>query len=74
MADELGWGPIHEAVRSGKVAAVQTILASGIDINKMTRTGVSPLNIAIEQHGKDHPMSKFLLGQGAVNINEKGEL
>lgn len=73
-ADDLGWSAIHEATRSGKVPAVQLILENGIDINKKTLTGVSPLNIAMEYLGRDHEMTKFLLEKGAVDIDEWVEL
>lgn len=72
--DDLGWSAIHEATRSGKVPAVQLLLEHGIDINKKTLTGVSPLNIATEYLGKNHEMTKFLLGKGAVDINDRVEL
>jgi ankyrin repeat protein len=74
VKDELGWEPIHEAVRSGHLKAVEFFLERNIDINKKTYTGVSPLNIARELLGKDHAVTKKLVENGAIDINEDGEL
>ena len=66
--DELGWHPLHEAVRAGHVEAVRVILGFGGNINLQTYTGVSPLNIALEHLGEDHEMTKFLEENGAVDL------
>lgn len=71
MKDDLGWQPIHEAARSGSVGCVKLILEHGIDINVKTRTGVNPLNIALEYLGEDHSVTKFLIENGAINIDEE---
>lgn len=42
----------HEAARSGKVEVVKLLIESaGVDKNLMTKTGVSPLNIARQYRG-----------------------
>jgi len=67
--DVNGWRPLHEAVRAGHVEAVKFILSEGADINQVTKTGVSPLNIALEYLGKHHKMTKFLAKNGGENIH-----
>jgi ankyrin repeat protein len=74
VKDGLGWEPIHEAVRSGHLKAVELFIEHNIDINKITYTGVSPLNIAREFLGKDHAVTKKLVENGAIDINVEGEL
>ncbi len=41
------------------------MLKHNADINSRVYTGASPLSIAIEGHGEDHPFTKYLTGLGA---------
>jgi hypothetical protein len=66
--DRNGWRPLHEAVRGGQVEVVQLLLLYGADLNHITKTGVSPLNIAKEYLAEDHPMIYFLEGLGAKDV------
>jgi ankyrin repeat protein len=66
--DSLGWRPIHEAVRSGHLEAVTTLLLYGADQNHVTKTGVSPLNIAKQFLPADNPVIAFLESVGAKDI------
>ena len=75
--DDNGWTPFHEAVRVGHKECVETILfapGSGEHLNRLTYTGVTPLNIAREVLGKDHEVTKFLIKMGAIDKhpNRKG--
>jgi hypothetical protein len=54
--------------------SLDLFLEHNIDINKKTYTGVSPLNIAREFLGEDHAVTKKLVENGAIDINEDGEL
>jgi prolyl 4-hydroxylase len=68
--DRNGWQPIHEAVRAGHVEAIEFLLDYDADINARTNKGKggSPLNVAIKILAVDHPVTKFLIANGAVNI------
>lgn len=68
--DRNGWQPIHEAARYGHVDVVAFLLENDADINVRTNQGKggSPLNVAITLLSKDHPVSKFLVDNGGVNI------
>jgi hypothetical protein len=68
--DKNGWQPIHEAVRGGHVEAVELLVKHGADINAVTNEGkgVSPYNIALRSLSAEHPISKYLVELGAVNV------
>lgn len=68
--DRNGWQPIHEAARAGHKDAIEFLIKQGADVNSRTHNGagVTPLNIAINAHSEDHPVSQYLLGLGAVNL------
>jgi hypothetical protein len=71
-----GWLPIHEATRSGHTEIVELLIQHGAE--KDARTGLSDngsslLNMALEFHGEDHPLTAFLLSIGAQDIGY-GEL
>lgn len=66
--DDNGWTPFHEAVRAGMREAVEIIHNSDpAHKNRLTYTGVTPLNIAREYLGKDHEVTKFLVELGAID-------
>lgn len=70
-ADENGWTPLHEGVRSGNVEVVRYLLSKGADINHRTgptKQGYSVLAVAHQIHGADHPMSKFVEAAGGVFV------
>jgi prolyl 4-hydroxylase len=68
--DTNGWQPIHEAARAGHLEVVQMLLEHDVDINARTHggKGASPLYVAIESLSESHPVAKFLLENGAINI------
>lgn len=66
--DENGWHPLHEAVRAGNIEIVQILLDHGADINQETDYDQNPLTLAIHYHGRDHPITDFLLAMGAIEL------
>mmetsp|Transcript_16020 Transcript_16020/g.44367 ORF Transcript_16020/g.44367 Transcript_16020/m.44367 type:complete len:419 (-) Transcript_16020:242-1498(-) len=68
--DENGWQPLHEAVRAGDVDAVTVLVENGADINAVTNgnQGMSPYNIALMSHSKDHAVARYLASMNAKNI------
>jgi hypothetical protein len=64
----MGWHPLHEAVRSGQIEAVQFLLQNGADVNHKTHSGHSPLFLAKSILGVEHEMTKFLMEIGAVEL------
>lgn len=68
--DGNGWQPIHEAARAGHVDIISLLLKHNADINARTNDGKggSPLNVAINTLSMKHPVSKFLVEQGAANL------
>ena len=61
---------IHEAARSGDVSVVQTLLNTGIDVNKKNEDGWTPLHIAAS---KNHKTIVELLIENGAEINSLGE-
>lgn len=71
-ADENGWHPLHEAVRSGFTDAAKLLVEHGADVNQLTgrkNDGRSPLSIALEYHSKKSPIVEYLKGLGAEEID-----
>jgi ankyrin repeat protein len=69
VEDENGWRPIHEAVVHAKsVDVLQILIDFGADRNALTGRGYSPLALAVERNGEDHPTVEFLRNAGAVEI------
>ena len=68
--DRNGWQPIHEAARAGHTSIVRFLHEFGVDINARTHQGKgsSPLNVAVATLSEDHPVSQYLIEQGALNI------
>ena len=61
--DANGWMPIHEASRGGHREAVELLLSYGADVNAVSshEEGSTPLRLATEEHGHDHPLVEYLL-------------
>ena len=68
--DSNGWQPLHEAVRAGHIDVVKLLLKHDVDINARTHGGKggSPLNLAVEILSEEHPLTNFLIENGAINI------
>jgi ankyrin repeat protein len=65
--DKNGWQPIHEAARAGHRDVVEFLVGKGVDINARAHDGEgdTPLDLAINALGSDHPVSQYLLSLGA---------
>jgi len=61
---------VHEAARGGHDAAVELLVRHGADKDVRTNNGDggSPLWLAENLHGKDHPVVLFLKKVGALSI------
>jgi hypothetical protein len=70
MKDSNGWEPLHEAVRGGHLESVKFLVSQGADINAVTNhgEGVSPYRIAHTNHGKEHELTQYLAGLGALDV------
>lgn len=75
-SDNLGWQPIHEAVRGGHKDIVELLINNGADMNARTGPdgkGSSVLNLALLHLPSDHELTNYLRRIGAKNIAD-GEL
>jgi len=61
--DEKGLSPIHHSVFSGDTTITNIILSSGCEVNQLTKTGRTPLELACSE--KDPSMIKTLVDAGA---------
>jgi ankyrin repeat protein len=69
-ADANGWTVLHESCRAGHLDIVQfLIVEKSIDVDLLTKTGVSPLNIVMEFQGPKHAVTLWLESQGATEIH-----
>ena len=66
--DVNGWTPLHEGARGGHESVVRMLVEKGAKLNEGTTDGATPLYWSIKQNGIDHPVSKFLMEMGALNI------
>lgn len=67
VGDHNGWQPIHVASRAGHVDVIDFLLKNGADVDARTNKeggSYSPLKIAMDQHGEDHPVVLFLQNHG----------
>jgi ankyrin repeat protein len=67
QADDNLWQPIHEAARSGYFSTVMFLLQEGADINALTATKDTPLDLVIFYHGEEHPFVTELTDRGALS-------
>ena len=77
VRDENGWSALHEAVRTGTVDTVQLLLDRGAEMNMRSgprQDGGSPLNLAKQYHGADHPVVTLLESRGAKDYQPQAEL
>ena len=67
--DSNGWEPLHEAARGGHKDAVELLVKHGADVNAVSNhgRGKTPLRLAVEEHGEDHPLVDYLLSLGAID-------
>jgi hypothetical protein len=65
--DENFWQPIHEAARSGHLSVIKYLVVEGADINALTSTNDTPLDLAIYYFGEVHPIVKELQVLGALS-------
>ena len=60
LTDANGWSPVHEAARSGEANILQYLVEEiGLPIDgehSLTRHGDTPLSIALQFHGREHPV------------------
>mmetsp|Transcript_27262 Transcript_27262/g.38342 ORF Transcript_27262/g.38342 Transcript_27262/m.38342 type:complete len:521 (-) Transcript_27262:21-1583(-) len=69
--DENGWTPLHEACRSGHREIVQFIYMFQKDeIHVVTNGQQTPLDLALEYHGPQHSVTKYLIALGAKTYND----
>uniref|UniRef100_A0A7S2UHM2 Uncharacterized protein n=1 Tax=Attheya septentrionalis TaxID=420275 RepID=A0A7S2UHM2_9STRA len=70
LKDANGWQPIHEASRGGHKNVVELLVEHGQDINERTNhgSGGSPLYLATQAHSDDHPLVRYFISIGALNI------
>jgi prolyl 4-hydroxylase len=77
--DGNGWMPIHDAIRSGNIEAIQALVDSGADINARTKgassgsIGGSPLWWALYYHSEDHDIVDYLVKLGAKSFAPDGK-
>ncbi|KAL7467461.1 hypothetical protein ACHAXS_007707, partial [Conticribra weissflogii] len=68
--DVNGWQPIHEAARGGHVDVLELLILHGANVNERVDfgSGKSVLDLAIDSHGRNHPIIDYLLGMGAIEV------
>lgn len=69
-----GWEPVHEAVRSGSLEAVQFLVQNGADINSRTgrdKRGETPLALALQYLEFGSELTKWLIDNGGVHTEEE---
>ncbi|KAF5713682.1 ankyrin protein [Fusarium globosum] len=64
--DDVGEGPIHAAVRQGNKTMVLSLLEKGFSVNRRSRSGLLPLDLAMRYSGDDRSMANFLREHGAI--------
>jgi 26S proteasome non-ATPase regulatory subunit 10 len=69
--DSNGWTALDFAVRSGNLDCVKLLVQEGADLAHRTNDGLgaSGLFLAEKYHGKDHPVSSFLMRNGGLSLS-----
>jgi hypothetical protein len=70
-ADENGWQPLHESVRSGNLEVTKTLIEQyGADKDARTNQGKggTPLHLALDMLGETHSVTQYLKQIGALNV------
>lgn len=68
--DKNGWGPIHNAVRSGDMSMIKLLVDNGCNVGIATNEGSSALAMAIERFGEEHAISRLLKEASNVQHDE----
>lgn len=63
------WQPLHFAALGGHVYGIENFIQEGADINALTLEDETPLDIAIQTHGENHPISQKLRDLGGVTTS-----
>jgi len=70
--DRNGWKPIHEAARGAHVQIVEYLIVEQmLDVQETTNNGRSPLSLAQEFHGENHPISRLIVQIIAAEDNNR---
>ena len=75
--DANGWTALHEATRAGSVETVRLLLDRGAEMNLRVgdqEQGGSPLYLAKEILGENHPVVTLLASRGAQEYSPFAEL
>ena len=62
--DKNNWGAIHLAVRAGHSELVEILVNANADVNGRTVQGLTPLGMALERLGEEHPVTNLLRQHG----------
>ncbi len=60
QADNNQWSAIHEASHAGWLEVVEYLVHAGASLDSVTNSGLTPLELAMTEHGQDHEITKFL--------------
>ena len=69
--DGLGWGPIHEAARAGRLDVIKMLVSHGARLETPTAEGTTALWWARLIHGADHEVSRYLSASPAPTRHDE---
>lgn len=52
-----GYSPLHDALWQGHVDVAEALVMAGADVTLRALTGKTPVDIAVETYGEDHPIT-----------------